>query len=205
MLTNFVTDFLNDESENPVVVASSLTGAYAAMAARDASVERLVLVSPTDTTMGDRQSLRRTVLRSPLLGQALYNATVSKYSLKHFHEDHGYYDVGNLDEDILAYECATGHQPGARFAPASFLTGFLDPEADLDVVLGELDVPITLVWGRNAETSPLEDGRALAEAADARLVVFDESRLLPHVEHPEQFVDVVREKYETVAATTGNR
>jgi len=53
-------------------------------------------------------------------------------------------------------------------------------------------VPITLVWGRNADISPLENGRELADEADARLVVFDESLLLPHVEHPDQFVDVVR-------------
>ena len=205
LLANFVSDFLADESENPVVVASSLTGSYAALAAQNVPIDRLVLVTPTDTTMGSRSNWRRTLLRSPLLGQGIHNALVSKYSLKHFHEDHGYYDVDNLTSEVLDYEWTIGHQPGARFAPASFVTGFLDPEADLGVVLGELDVPITLVWGRDAETSPLEDGRTLADEADARLVVFDESKLLPHVEHPDQFVDVVRGAYERVAATPENR
>lgn len=200
LLTNFVTDFLADESEDPVVVASSLTGSYAALAAREVPVDRLVLVAPTDTTMGGRRNWKRTLLRSPLLGQGIYNAIVSNYSLKHFHEDHGYYDMDNLTSDVLAYEWATSHHPGARFAPASFVTGFLDPEADLGVVLGELDVPITLVWGRKAGISPLGDGRALADEADARLVVFDDSLLLPHIEHPEKFVDVVRGEYETVIA-----
>jgi len=200
LLTNFVRDFLTDESENPTVVASSLTGSYAALAARDISVERLVLVAPSDSTMGSRRGWRRTLLRTPLLGQGIYNAIVSKYSLKHFHRDHGYYDMDNLTPAVLDYEWTTGHQPGARFAPASFVTGFLDPEEDLGVVLGELDVPITLVWGRNADISPLENGRELADEADARLVVFDESLLLPHVEHPDQFVDVVRGAFETPSA-----
>lgn len=202
LLTNFVADFLADESENPVVVASSLTGSYAALAARTVPVDRLVLVAPTDSAKGSRSNWRRALLRSPLLGQATFNAMVSKYSLTRFHEDHGYYDVDNLPSEVLDYEWYTSHQPGARFAPASFVTGFLDPETDLGVVLGGLDVPITLVWGRDADISPLEDGRALADEADARLVVFGESQLLPHLEHPEQFVDVVRGAYERVAATS---
>ena len=198
LLENFVRDFLEDASDDPIVVASSLTGAYAALAARDVPVARLVLVSPTDGTMGDRSGWRRSLLRSPLLGQGVYNALVSKYSLKRFHRDHGYYDLDNLTPTVLDYEWTTAHQPGARFAPASFVTGFLDPDEDLGVVLGELDVPITLVWGRNADVSPLSNGHELADEADARLVVFDESLLLPHVEHPDQFVDVVSGAYETV-------
>jgi pimeloyl-ACP methyl ester carboxylesterase len=49
------------------------------------------------------------------------------------------------------------------------------------------------VWGREADVSPLAEGRELADAADARLVVFDRARLLPHVEHPDRFVETVRE------------
>ncbi len=192
LLANFVSDFLADRSEDPVVVASSLTGSYAALAAQRVPVNRLVLVSPTDSTMGSRRGWRRALLRSPLLGQGIYNALVSKYSLKHFHRDHGYHDLDNLSPAVLDYEWTTGHQQGARFAPASFVTGFLDPDEDLGVTLGELDVPVTLVWGRDADISPLEDGRELADEADARLVVFDRTKLLPHVEHPDQFVDVVR-------------
>jgi len=38
----------------------------------------------------------------------------------------------------------------------------------------------------------------LAEEADATLVVFGDSLLLPHVEHPAEFVDVVRGETATV-------
>jgi pimeloyl-ACP methyl ester carboxylesterase len=41
--------------------------------------------------------------------------------------------------------------------------------------------------------SPLSEGRELADESDARLVVFDRARLLPHVEHPDRFVETVRE------------
>ena len=191
LMTTFVRDFLADNSDDATVVASSLTGAYAALAAGETDIEELILVCPTDTSMGDRSVLRRSLLRSPLLGEAIFNGIVSKPSIRHFHDDHGYYDMDNLTDEVVDYEWTSGHQPGARFAPASFVSGFLDPEADLGDALAALDVPVTLVWGEDADITPLEDGRDLAERADATLVVFGESLLLPHVEHPAQFVDVV--------------
>ncbi|MBX0321597.1 alpha/beta hydrolase [Halomicroarcula sp. F13] len=192
LLTTFVRDFLEDEAEDATVVASSLTASYAALAARDVDVDELVLVCPTDSSMGNRNVWVRSLLRSPVVGQALFNLVVSKASIRHFHDDHGYYDVANLSDEIVDYEWQSGHQQGARFAPASFLSGFLDPEGDLGDVLADLDVPTTLVWGEDADITPLSDGRDLANRADATLVVFGDSLLLPHVEHPHEFVDVVQ-------------
>jgi len=189
----FLLDFLGDLTDEPTVVASGLSGAYATLAARDVDVSELVLLCPTDTTMGGggERTWVRSLLRSPLVGQALFNALVSKPSMRHFHADHGYYDMDNLTEARLDYEWHSAHQDGARFAPASFLGGFLDPEQSLEAQLPDVDAPVTLVWGRDASTTPLEAGRSLADAVDAKLVVFDEANLLPHVEHPEQFVELL--------------
>jgi len=188
----FVADAIADLAEEPVVVGSSLTGSYVATAAGEEDVDRLVLVCPTDTSMGGRRVWLRSLVRSPVLGEAVYNLVVSKPSLRHFHEDHGYYDMSKLTDEVVDYEWETGHQPGARFAPASFISGFLDPERDLGETLAGLDAETTLVWGREADITPLSEGERLAERASARLVVFDDALLLPHVEHPDQFVDVVR-------------
>jgi pimeloyl-ACP methyl ester carboxylesterase len=195
LLTSFVTDFLADEAEDePTVVASSLTGAYAAKAAQDVEVEELVAVCPTGDT-GSRRRWLRTLLRSPLVGTALFNGLASKRSLRRFHVDHGYADPDRIAEDVFDYEWTTSHRSGARYAPASFVAGFLDPEQPHEDELPRVNVPVTLVWGREAAIVPLSEGRELAEIADARLVVFDDAKLLPHVEHPEQFVDVIEGEY----------
>ena len=198
LMTTFVRDFLSDESEDAAVVASSLTGAYAAMAAREVDVAELVLVCPTDSSMGGRSVPRRSLVRAPVVGQAIYNLIGSKASIRHFHADHGYYDMDKLTDEVVDYEWASAHQHGARFAPASFISGFLDPEEELGDVLAALDVPVTMVWGEDADITPLADGRVLADEADATLVVFGDSLLLPHVEHPGEFVDVVRGETVTV-------
>ncbi|MCU4718407.1 alpha/beta fold hydrolase [Halapricum hydrolyticum] len=191
----FLVDFLEDLTDEPTVVASGLSGAYVTLAARDLDVSELVLICPTGTTMGGdgKRTWVRSLLRSPLVGQALFNALVSKPSMRHFHADHGYYDMDNLTEERLDYEWHSAHQEGARFAPASFLGGFLDPDESLEEALPDVDAPVTLVWGRDASTTPLSAGRSLADASDAKLVVFDEATLLPHVEHPEQFAELLVE------------
>ncbi|QSG09304.1 Alpha/beta superfamily hydrolase [Halapricum desulfuricans] len=192
----FLVDFLKDLTDEPTVVASGLSGAYTTLAARDLDVSELVLICPTDTTMGGdgKRTWVRSLLRSPLVGQALFNALVSKRSMTHFHADHGYYDMDNLTAERLDYEWHAAHQEGARFAPASFLGGFLDPDESLEDGLRDVDAPVTLVWGRDASTTPLSAARSLADASDAKLVVFDEATLLPHVEHPQQFVELLLEE-----------
>lgn len=195
LYTTFVADAIEELSdEDPIVVGSSLTGAYVGLAAERVDVEELLLICPTDSTMGSRQGWVRALFRSPILGQGLFNLLVSKPAIRHFQADHGYYDVANFDDEVLDYEWLTAHQPGARYAPASFVSGFLDPEDDLGGALADLEAPVTFVWGRQTSTTPLSQGRDLAESADVGLVVFDRARLLPHVEHPAQFADLIREE-----------
>lgn len=186
----FVREFLADVADEPTVVASSLTGAWAAMAAREVPVERLLLVCPTGDT-GPRRSWLRRLLRAPLVGTGAFNLLASRPSLAFFDRRDAYADRGRITRDLLDYQWRTAHQPNARLAPASFVGGHLDPDVDLADVLREVDVPVVLAWGRHATITSLEYGRLLADRADVRLVVFDDARLLPHDEHPEAFAGLV--------------
>ena len=189
---SFVADFAREVTDRPICVGSSLSGAYAVAAAREgAEFAEFVLVCPTATTMPGRRVWLRSVLRSPLVGEGLFNLLASYPSLRYFEGDHGLYDPESVGKEYVAYKYRTTHQPGARFAPASFVAGFLDSTVDLGGTLAALDVPTTLVWGAQTDITPLDDGRELAETADARLVVIDDTLLLPHVEHPAEFADVV--------------
>jgi pimeloyl-ACP methyl ester carboxylesterase len=189
----FVRDFLTDVVDEPTVVAASLTGAYAASVADDVDASRYVLVCPTATTIPGERVWLRTLVRSPVVGEALYNLVASEASIRYFHDDHGYHDVANLDDETVEYEWQTAHQPGARFAPASFVSGHLDSDVDLAGALAAVDVPVTLVWGQQADMPPLSTGRDLATEADVRLVSVGASALVPYAEHPDEFIDVVSE------------
>lgn len=194
LYTAFVSDFARDTTEGATCIASSLSAAYAVEAAGEDVFSGLMLVCPTASTMPTQRPGLRSLVRAPIVGTALYNLMASKPAIRYFSADHGYYDMDNATAEKFDYEWESAHQPGARFAPASFISGFLDHPIDLGKELSDLDIPVTLVWGREAETTPLRRGRALAEAADARLVVIDRAQLLPHAEHPREFVGIVREE-----------
>ncbi|MFC7204285.1 alpha/beta fold hydrolase [Haloferax namakaokahaiae] len=190
----FVGDFLSQYDE-PAVLASSLTSSYAVAAAErdDVSVSKFVFVCPTARGGPDPTEWLRELIRAPVVGEAVFNVIASHPSIRYFNADHGYYDPSKAGDEWQEYEWLTAHQPGARFAPASFVSGYLNADFDLGEKLSALDVPTTLIWGRESDITPLADGRDLAERADCTLVVFDDAMLLPHVEFPAAFVETVRD------------
>ena len=193
---DFVGGFLARYDE-PHVLASSLTAAYVvgALGGEDApGVASLCLVCPASVAGPEPpKGWLQELFRAPLVGRAAFNVLTSKPSIRYFNDDHGYYDTSNVDEAWIDYEWRTAHQPNARFAPAAFVAGYLNSDVDLGPALGDADVPVTLLWGREADITPLSSGRDIADESGARLVVFDDAMLLPHVEFPDQFVDEVRD------------
>jgi pimeloyl-ACP methyl ester carboxylesterase len=192
---DFVADFLA-EFDDPGVVASSLSAAYVARAADEVGVDvsALLLVCPTAVAGPEPQKAwLRELLRSPVLGAALFNALVSKPSIRYFNADHAYADPAAVSEAWTEYQWRSTHQPNARYAVASFVAGHCNSTLELGPTLRAIDAPVTIAWGRDATLPPLERGRELADEADARLVVFDRAKLLPHVEYPDAFVEAVQE------------
>ncbi|QZP37295.1 alpha/beta fold hydrolase [Halobaculum magnesiiphilum] len=188
---DFVRDFLAEYDE-PRVVASSLTGAYVAAVADGLDLADLTLVCPTAVAGPEPpKTAVRELIRAPIVGEAVFGLLASKPSIAYFNADHGYWDPEKAGDDWPDYEWRTTHQKNARFAPASFVSGFLNSDVDLADALAALEAPTTIVWGREADLPPLAEGRDLADAAGCELVVFDDAMLLPHVEFGEQFVGVV--------------
>ena len=72
----------------------------------------------------------RNLVRSPLLGQALYALNTRPAFLKWMYRRHVYVDRDKLTPDFIAIKHQITQQPGARFAPAAFVTGGLDPMSD---------------------------------------------------------------------------
>ncbi|WP_248516582.1 alpha/beta fold hydrolase [Salinarchaeum laminariae] len=180
----FVGDFLADvpaSDDSPAVVAVGLAGSYAALAAPGADVEQLVLVTPVADT-GSQSVGRRALLRSPVLGTAIYNGLTSGGGLRSGAVGARFY--GAPPAEFLEYCWTAAHQPGARYAPASYLGGHLDPGIEVEAALADVEADVTLLWGRESTDPSLESGRDLAAATDARLVVVDYAKRLPHLEHP---------------------
>ncbi|MFW6436827.1 MAG: alpha/beta fold hydrolase [Halococcoides sp.] len=174
-------------TEAPTVLASSLSAAY--VAASDAELAELVAVCPTDRTMA--LSGARTILAVPVVGRTAFNVLVSRPAIRYCYADHGVADPDAIDPLRVEYDWRSAHQSGARWAPAAFLEGALQPDRSLETLFGDLDAPVRVFWGQAADLPGLDRGRALTEAVGGELVIFEDAALLPHVECPDRFVAAV--------------
>jgi pimeloyl-ACP methyl ester carboxylesterase len=179
------------------VLASSLSGAFTIRAAAERSglFARLALIEPSgmDRLTDDRTSLGRTLalelLRSPLFGQAIYNGIASRLSIRYFLQTQIYANPALVTDDMVDAYWTMAHQPGGRFAPASFISGLLN--TPVSTVFPMLNQPILLCWGKEADFVPLETAGAFREVNPrAELRVFD-CGSLPQDERPEELAEAV--------------
>lgn len=133
-------DFVQECCPHPLaIVAAGHAAGYAMhlVQHQPSYCSKLLLVAPTWKgplrAMGAPISMAsgvRNLVRSPLLGQALYAINTHPAFLKWMYQRHVYVDGDKLTPDFMTIKHQITQQPGARFAPAAFVTGGLDPMSD---------------------------------------------------------------------------
>lgn len=191
---DFVREFLRDEADTPICLGIGLTGAYALVADAEVDLRQLVLLAPTAETSSRDHWFARGSLRLPILGTGVFNLLTTKPALRRWLDYRSVATAATLSEDDITYFWQTAHQAGARYAPASLLSGILDPAIELGAALAETDTPTTLVWGRDASHPPVRDGRRLAETGACKLVVIDRAKVSPHLDQPDAALEVLTEE-----------
>jgi pimeloyl-ACP methyl ester carboxylesterase len=197
MIRDFVQDVIG---RSCIVIASSLTAAYVIQLAFDhpGLFRRLVLVLPTGLEqLADRAPSRANtagyaVLTSPGVGQTVFNALVSKPSLRYFLEKQSYYDADAVTDEMIEYYHVAGHQKNARYAPAAFVGQHLN--WPVRHPFANLTQPVLVIWGANAMIAPLKYAQTFRHVnRRARLDVIDRCGAVPHDERADEFVDRVQQ------------
>jgi len=167
-------DFVRSHFQQPIaVVAAGHAAGYAMQAAQQPNlVSKLVLVAPTWKgplcAMGAPTPVRdgvRELVRSPGLGQFLYGLNTTPGFLKFMYRRHVFVNEARLTPDFIEAKHQITQQPGARFAPAAFVTGTLDPMADQDEFLTvgrSLPIPTLVVIGEQSPPQSKAEMEALA-------------------------------------------
>jgi pimeloyl-ACP methyl ester carboxylesterase len=149
-----ILDVLHAETSGPVdVVALSLGCEFAARAAviEPERFNSLTFISPTgfsrrDPTQVSQQASRKGMserafrfLSLPLWGRPLFDLLVTRPSIRYFLQQSF---TGPVPDDMVDYDYATAHQPGAEHAPLNFISGSLFTEGILPVVIGPIGVAL---------------------------------------------------------------
>ncbi len=159
----------------------------------------LVLVSPTGA---DHLSARPGMtgaafyglLNSPVLGTSFYNAMTSERGVRDYARSQLFYEKRFVTPRLVAHYYAVSHLPGSQYAATAFLSGYLN--TDIREPFERLRQPVTLAWGRQDATNPIEQaGQFLRLNPRARLEVFDRCRMMPQEEHAERFNALLRDAF----------
>ena len=178
-------DFVQSQFSEPIaVVAAGHAAGYALrLGAQKPGVwSRMVLTSPTWrgplAVMGAPQAMRdgvRELVRSPLVGDALYTLNTAPAFLRWMYQRHVFVDEGTLTPDFMAQKYAITQQENARYAPAAFVTGTLDPATSREEYIGwarSLSVPLMVVIGQqspDASKAEMESLSALPGVETVRM------------------------------------
>ncbi|HKR00555.1 MAG TPA: alpha/beta fold hydrolase [Pyrinomonadaceae bacterium] len=201
LYTEFIADFIREVVGEPAhLVASSLGAAYCVRVADEQPeiVSSLILVAPTGAgNLSDRPGMTGAafygLLQSPVLGTSFYNVIASERSIRDYARRELFYDRRRASQRLVAQYYAASHQHGAQHAIAAFLSGYLN--TDTRAAFARLEKPITLVWGKQDRTNPIEHAAELLSLNPrAGLEIFDRCRMMPQEEQPEKFNALVRAK-----------
>ncbi|XP_008802613.2 uncharacterized protein LOC103716409 isoform X3 [Phoenix dactylifera] len=150
----------------------------------------LPIVFGRTAPMESRYGFLRGTLRAPAVGWMMYNVLVSnEKAIESQYKSHVYADTDNVTPSIVQSRYALTKQKGARYVPAAFLTGLLDPVTSREEFLklfGELDgkMPILVVSTANAPKRSKAEMDALRGAKGVTKFVEVPGALLPQEEYP---------------------
>ena len=147
-----ITDFLSEVvGQAADLVALSLGAEFAAAAAlaEPERVSSLALISPSGLRGGEislpGDGFYR-FLAQPLWSQALFDLLASRRSIQLFLSRNF---VGDLPAELADYAYTSAHQPGARYAPLTFVSGKLFTPDIWRTVYLRLAVPTLVIFDRD--------------------------------------------------------
>ncbi|BAZ49520.1 alpha/beta hydrolase fold protein [Nostoc sp. NIES-4103] len=200
----FLSDFIPAVFNTAItVVAAGHAASYVLQVAvkQPAIFSRIVLLAPTWRgplpTMGATPEIAgivRGLVRSQIIGQALYKLNTVPSFLSFMYRRHVFADAARmLTPSFIEKKWQTTQQPGARFASAAFVTGNLDAvreQSDFLALVRSLSVPLMVVIGESSPPKSREEMNAIAALPKVKSVVIPGSLGL-HEEYPAEVLDAV--------------
>lgn len=211
VMEKFLVDLINSpgspacrsDSDNLVVIGGGHAATLTVLAAKKGLVKpsAIIAVAPTwagplpivfgrDSSMETRYGFLRGTLRAPALGWMMYNVLVSnENAIQSQYKSHVYADPENVTPEIVQSRYALTKKEGARYVPAAFLTGLLDPVKSREEFLGifaplEEIIPVLVVSTSSAPKRSKAEMEALRGAKGVTKFVAVPGALLPQEEYP---------------------
>ncbi|MEB3295190.1 MAG: alpha/beta fold hydrolase [Synechococcales bacterium] len=197
----FLRSFVSETFQEPIVViaAGHTAGYVMALAQDDPKPWSWVVLSaptwrgPLPTMMGDDKRktyhLLQKLINLPVLGQLLYWLNSTRWVLRWMIKRHVYADRSHITRNLVREKWKITQEPGARFAPAAFVTGRLDPVRSTQEWLNffqPLPLPVLMVIGEQMPPRSRAEAEVAAHFSGVQVLRLPGTLGL-HEEYAEQF------------------
>ncbi len=196
LMAEAVSQVLESSSQPMHVVALSLASEFVVRAAANNPdlVRSITMISPTGMGRRSRKeevstSSWESLLKVPLVGQALFDLLVTRKSIDYFLSKSF---AGAVDIELAKTAVESGRQPDARHAPIAFLTGRLFTPEAMTRLYQPLTVPTLVVYDEDAYTDFADLPSFVAAASsDRRVARIPGTKGLPHFDEPALTADAL--------------
>lgn len=173
-----------------VVVASSLTAALTVQlaVARPALFKALILVAPAGLADFGQpyRSFFAQLANLPGIDRLVYNTVIAtSFGIRNFLETRQFAHASRVSQEIVDAYLASAQQPNAEYSAISFVRG--DLCFDLAPYLPQLTVPTAILWGKQAQLTPVELGQRFVDLNSQlaqSFTIIEDVGLTPQLELP---------------------
>lgn len=196
-------DFIQSIFDKPItIIAAGHASGYALKFAANYSelVSKIVLVAPTwqgpFRVMGASEKIRyiiKEMVQSPIIGQLLYSLNTMPWFLKFMYKRHVYVNQSLLTSEFIYHKWQITQKQGARFAPAAFVTGHLDPVNSRSEYLGyfkSISIPVLNIISQNAPPASKGEMEEISKLPEIKTVELSGS-LGIHEEKSQDVADAI--------------
>jgi pimeloyl-ACP methyl ester carboxylesterase len=197
-------DFIKYAFTSPVtIIAAGHAAGYALEISKKCPqlISKLILIAPTWLgplrAMGAPNfvtSLVRNLVRAPFLGHILYYLNTTPSFLRWMYKRHVHLEDKLLTDEFIARKREITQRSGARYAPAAFVTGRIDPVSDRTAFLKyfeSLSIPVLVISAENAPPKSKAEMNAIAQLSQVQAIALPGTLGL-HEEYPDKVVKAIK-------------
>ena len=200
LLGNFIKSTFNSSI---ILIAAGHASGYALRFAQNNPdlIYQLILIAPTWQgslrVMGLPDGVRngvKNLVRSPVIGQGLYYLNTTPSFLRFMYKRHVYVDETKLTPEFIAQKHQITSKDGARYAPAAFVTGAIDPVTNREEFLQLLEsgsIPVLIILAENAPPKSKAEMEAMAELKQVQTIKLA-GTLGIYEEYPEAVTEAIK-------------
>jgi pimeloyl-ACP methyl ester carboxylesterase len=185
-----IAEFVEKVCGPAIVIASSLTAAIAIQlaVARPNLFKGLILVAPAGLADFGQpyRNFFAQLVSVPGIDRLVYSTAIAtSFGIRNFLETRQFAHASRVTQEMVDAYLVSAQQPSAEYTAISFVRG--DLCFDLAPYMAQLTIPTGIIWGRQAQLTPVELGQRLVDLNPqiaATFTIIEDVGLTPQLELP---------------------